>query len=138
MCYAMPKSKNTKNRGKNCATKTKINEYSSQRHGARKKTPRSCRYMSNHIIFNPPPGFDISHANTMRRKIQNRQKLKTQRLKILTSGETFIISTALVSIKNRSTKNLLRPPLTILVSTTEGNQLSFQHAGLQSCSTQVK
>ena len=33
----MPKSKNNKNRGKTCGTKTKINEYPSQSHGARKK-----------------------------------------------------------------------------------------------------
>ena len=59
----------------------------------------------------PPPGLDISHANTMREKNQNKQKLKTQRMKILTPGETFIISTALVSINIKRTKNLLRAPM---------------------------
>ena len=111
MCHAMPKSKNSKNRGKNCATKTKINEHSSQSHGARQNSSCSCCYMWNHVISNSPsPGFDISHANTMRRKIQIRQKLKTQRMQISTPGETFIISTALVSIKYQNNQESVKSP----------------------------
>ena len=67
----------------------------------------------------PPPGFDISHANTMRRKIQNRQKLETQRMKISTPGETFIISTTLVSINIKTTKNLLLYIIINLFNTPE-------------------
>ena len=33
MCRTTPKSKNSRNSGKNCATKTKINDYSSRSHG---------------------------------------------------------------------------------------------------------
>ena len=33
MCHTTPKSKNSRNSGKNCATKTKINDYSSRSHG---------------------------------------------------------------------------------------------------------
>ena len=33
MCHTTPKSKNIRNSGKNCATKTKINDYSSRSHG---------------------------------------------------------------------------------------------------------
>ena len=32
-CHTTPKSKNSRNSGKNCATKTKINDYSSRSHG---------------------------------------------------------------------------------------------------------
>ena len=42
---------------------------------------------------------------------KNSQKLKTQRMKILTQEETFVISTALVPIIIKITKNLLRAPL---------------------------
>ena len=116
MCHTTPKSKNNKNRGKNCSTETRINEYSSQNHGARNK---------NHVILNsPPPGLDISHANTMRGKIQNRQKLKTQRIKILTPGETFIISTALVSINIKTTKS---PPAAIFPKGKSPNHPSLLH-----------
>ena len=33
MCHTTPKSKNSRNSGKNCATKTKINYYSLRSHG---------------------------------------------------------------------------------------------------------
>ena len=33
MCHTTPKSKNSRNSGKNCATKIKINDYSSRSHG---------------------------------------------------------------------------------------------------------
>ena len=33
MCHTTPKSKNSRNSGKNCATKTKTNDYSSRSHG---------------------------------------------------------------------------------------------------------
>ena len=33
ICHTTPKSKNSRNSGKNCATKTKINDYSSRSHG---------------------------------------------------------------------------------------------------------
>ena len=33
MCHTTPKSKNSRNSGKNCATKTKINDYSPRSHG---------------------------------------------------------------------------------------------------------
>ena len=67
MCHAMPKSKNSKNRGKNCATKAKINECSSQSHGARKIKISLflLLYVKPCHIQLPLPGFDISHANTM-------------------------------------------------------------------------
>ena len=37
MCHTTPKSKNSRNRGNNCGTETRINEYSSQSHLARNK-----------------------------------------------------------------------------------------------------
>ena len=51
--------------------------------------------MLNHVIFNSPP--KIRHFARQYHE-KNRQKLKTQRMKILTRGETFIISTALILV----------------------------------------
>ena len=39
----------------------------------------------------PPPGLEISHANTMREKIQHRQKVKTQQMKILRQGKPSLL-----------------------------------------------
>ena len=71
MCHAMPKSKNNKNRGKNCGTKTKINEYSSQSHGARKNSPCSCCYMLNHVKLNSPPMVFVSTTEGNQRSSQH-------------------------------------------------------------------
>ena len=111
MCHAMPKSKNSKNRGRNAPQKQKsTNIHHKVTVRAKTISLFLLLYVKPCHIQLLPPGFDISHANTMRRKIQNRQKLKTQRMKMLTPGETFIISTALVSINIKTTKNLLRAP----------------------------
>ena len=111
MCHVMPKSKNNKNRGKNCATKTKINEYSSQSNGVRKIFPCSCCYMLNHVIFNSPPQ-DLTFRTLIPReeKIPNKQKLKTQRLKMFTPGETFIISTALFFTQYQNSQESVKSP----------------------------
>ena len=69
------------------------------------------------IHHNPPHDFRQQDnqqrfcPNIVESKITIAETLKTQRMKILTPGETFIISTTRASINIKTTKNLLRATL---------------------------
>ena len=63
----------------------------------------------------------------MRRKIQNRQKFKTQRMKILTPEETFIFSTALVPINIKKQESVNSPPAVTFPKGKSSNHPKILH-----------